>query len=504
MLNITKYKIHPSIGLARLGNSPDEIYIGPEVPGTNNPPQGGYKDRQMRVKRQAARFRIFGYDDEGNAVREITASEADIKWTVHLANKKADWKNFDGLDQMTGLRNAAERNRSKLIIDPGIRSVSQANPKEIFDTGTFYEKAVPLGEIRMEAAGQLLVLGGSGHSSARDNEPLTTFANNDGWHDDVSDGPVTATIKLKGALKGVDAVPAWVICPPPDFAPPIGHVVSLYDTLLQVAIDRLNFRLPDIPSFTNDIYPILSRANKVSWVSTMMWTLHKRHGKPSGLENKHQAMEDTSRLVGDEELRRKVFGMLTDPDDPLGGGGDMPMMWSDHYRDQVRASGEPRNQTLCQWQYDYLEKWSRGFFVDDWVGAPSPPSVITADGLDRASLENSVGGPFYPGIETSWFTRDLFRLAEPLRLSHTLLSAGDLTKQMALPWQADFFDCQQDDELAWWPAQRPDDVFTDDGTTMHKWTRGHVLNYQDMVEKWHRLGFVIKKDHRFVESQRNP
>ena len=31
---------------------------------------------------------------------------------------------------------------------------------------------------------------------------------------------------------------------------------------------------------------------------------------------------------------------------------------------------------------------------------------MTPEGLDRAALENSVGGPFYPGIEVSWLVRD--------------------------------------------------------------------------------------------------
>ena len=37
----------------------------------------------------------------------------------------------------------------------------------------------------------------------------TTFANNDGWHDDVSDGPVHATVKIDG--KTFDADGAWVL-----------------------------------------------------------------------------------------------------------------------------------------------------------------------------------------------------------------------------------------------------------------------------------------------------
>ncbi|WP_406233034.1 LodA/GoxA family CTQ-dependent oxidase [Nocardia sp. NBC_01009] len=46
-------QIHPGIGVARVGNSPDEFFLGPEAPGiipTN--PEGPFKDAQGRMKRQ--------------------------------------------------------------------------------------------------------------------------------------------------------------------------------------------------------------------------------------------------------------------------------------------------------------------------------------------------------------------------------------------------------------------------------------------------------------------
>ena len=112
MKEIVIFKIHPAIGIARIGNSPDKFFIGPEIPGINKIPAGGYKDEKMRVKRQAARFRIFGYDQEGNVVEEITSANADIRWSVHLANKKASWREFDGLNANRPLRNRLEKNRN--------------------------------------------------------------------------------------------------------------------------------------------------------------------------------------------------------------------------------------------------------------------------------------------------------------------------------------------------------------------------------------------------------
>src|SRR5438093_1268089 len=83
------YKIHPGIGIARLGNSDTEFYLAPETPAalpqecdsSGNPrfgPNGvtplyvtSFKDKKGRVKRQAARFQVFVYDDKRPAGRPL-------------------------------------------------------------------------------------------------------------------------------------------------------------------------------------------------------------------------------------------------------------------------------------------------------------------------------------------------------------------------------------------------------------------------------------------------
>src|SRR5262245_56132892 len=96
---VVRCRIHPGVGVARVGNSPDEYFIGPEAPRDPNAvtgPPGGFKDAEGRVKRQAARFRIYGYDKHGNNLGELPLcgnSEqsmrhaAKVQWTVHLTNK---------------------------------------------------------------------------------------------------------------------------------------------------------------------------------------------------------------------------------------------------------------------------------------------------------------------------------------------------------------------------------------------------------------------------------
>ena len=91
-------KIFPSIGIARVGNSPDEFFYGPEFhpPGTGKPEDFRYRDAEGRIKRQAARFRVYGFDAQDRVVCELTSEKATINWKVHLANKKAAWFEFRG------------------------------------------------------------------------------------------------------------------------------------------------------------------------------------------------------------------------------------------------------------------------------------------------------------------------------------------------------------------------------------------------------------------------
>src|SRR5262249_23666976 len=211
-----------------LGNSPDEFFIGPEKPGVHPRAPGGFRDSHGRIKRQAARFRLYAYDRKGKVLGEITSKEAHVEWTVHLANTKAEWKEFDGLNRNAPRRNADVVDRTSLIIDPGARTITGRNQAARFDTGKFLGTTIDLGEIHSDGKSRLLVLGGMGRSSSPTGRPLTTFANNDGWHDDVSDGPVNATLTLKNGSRIFHAIGAWVIVGPPSFAPPIDHVITLY------------------------------------------------------------------------------------------------------------------------------------------------------------------------------------------------------------------------------------------------------------------------------------
>jgi len=272
-------KIFPAIGIARVGNSPDDYFIGPESPDLPPNPTGGFKDAAGRVKRQAARFRVYGFDGQDKVVQEMDASVSGLllQWTVQLANKKASWYEFAGVKQglkndtkgdPNFLRNRSVTDRSKLEIRPAARTIcglGRTGVEYRFEDGRFFDIPVPLGELRTDEAGRLLVLGGFGASAKTANgKDITNYANNDFWYDDTSDGPVT----LKVTVDGRDIVVrggAWVLVAPPKFAPNHINLISLYDVMQEAA----GVQFPTELSFQRDIYPLFSRVADYQWVNAM-------------------------------------------------------------------------------------------------------------------------------------------------------------------------------------------------------------------------------------------
>ena len=293
----TTYRIHPGLGIARLGNSPDAFCISPEKPAAlpldcdeqGNPllsPDGmteltikTFKDTEGRIKRQAARFQVWAYDDETPSGRPLKLGDqiegggnsgtlVNIEWRVYLANKKASWYEFDQLRGEHGyspdhpLRNAAitnENERQRLIIDPGPRTVdhqTQRTAQFSRDGGDFYATTFPpalqpnnietLGDLLTDDTGRLLVLGGHGNSGSYlfDNfgQPrIDTYANNDGWFDDTSDGSVMARLVMFSSLvqriRYIDVeYPAWVVAAYPAYVPEILDIVTMDDVVEDLSI----------------------------------------------------------------------------------------------------------------------------------------------------------------------------------------------------------------------------------------------------------------------------
>ena len=336
-------------------------------------------------------------------------------------------------------------------------------------------RQVPLGEIRTDKNQNLLVLGGFGFSSSPTNQGLPSFYTNPGWHDDTSDGPVTARIRLANGSTIDDIAPAWVAVGPPDYAPEIQGLVSLYDIMLQVAIDQLGVPRPNQVSFTRDIFPMLLRTRRYQWVNQAAeWeTVSDDWPALASASAASAALrESNAQFVRDIELESVL--------------------------NRFRLTGL---------QHFQLQEWAAGRFQSDWQGVPQPGNTVTAAGMTRAALQSTVGQGFFPGIEAGIIVKDptLYAVPFDFRLDHGQVHPGDLTALMAVPWQADFMDCSGD----WWPSQRPDNVrrMASSATTV-AWDRG-VTTHLEMVHNFSKLGFITaQKDTAgnvvFAEDQRAP
>ena len=139
-------------------------------------------------------------------------------------------------------------------------------PTRASTTARFLGIDVPLGELRTDEAGRLLVFGGKGESApAIPSTVAMTFANNDLWYDDTSDGPVDATVHIAG--REIPVTGAWVVVAPPNYAPGIQSVVTMYDVLFEVATSLEPELKPERPSFTRMIYPMFERLVQNQWVN---------------------------------------------------------------------------------------------------------------------------------------------------------------------------------------------------------------------------------------------
>src|SRR5690606_15700683 len=153
------------------------------------------------------------------------------------------------------LRNINVKDRNSLLIDGGAHSIDRAGVEDgpVF-IGEFQSIPVYLGEMRTDKKGRLIMLGGHGKSANIDGNIAVTFANNEGWYDDISDGPVTAEVVYEGVRLRVD--PAWVICGPPDYAPMQKSVRTMWDLMRDVAIKANMLTRPARPSIAKDILPL--------------------------------------------------------------------------------------------------------------------------------------------------------------------------------------------------------------------------------------------------------
>jgi L-Lysine epsilon oxidase N-terminal/L-lysine epsilon oxidase C-terminal domain len=499
-------KVHPAIGIARVGGSEDG-FVGPEVPGEVRTPPGpnGYKDKKGRLLRQIARFRLYAYDKSGHVLGEVTADDAEVTWNVHVSNTKAAWyqftesmdiPDFDGSlgtkPQSVPRRNADVTGaaRAQLAIEPGPRSISGRGKKVALDGGKFYKKKVSLGELRTDDAGRLLFYGGRGISASKDGKPADTFANNDGWHDDVSDGPVSALVRI--GKKDVPVVHGWIVVAPPDYAPAVIAVTTMYDVIRDACVPLDPSLRPAKPSFQTDIGPLFDRLAQNQWVNAGFGELWGSGGVDD-LSSIMSTLASTAEFA--RPLREKFFAQFRDPAFDVIEYDAIPPVYGDSVNIPAR---DPREwYAVTRLQYEMLRQWAAGDFIPGWSTAAPPPfhEIPLAEQpstLDRAALDYTIGGPFHPGCEMTWPMRQTIMYAAPFRLKlrhgppkdygPELDSAialapggpldgsgpGDVSRWMAVPWQTDTSSClyaytgwQEGVFLpTFWPVRVPNNVLT--------------------------------------------
>ena len=488
-----RYRIFPSIGIARLG-ADERFFLGAESPG--GAPQELLPDGSLapvtqfkntgkdQIRKQGARFHLFESNDGTTWSAANLPAGTTVTWTVRLVNKKSAVQRPDD-PPIEHMRPVVPAGHEDLVIDGGSQSISGASIssaplvgtyKTSADNGTPFQVNVELGRLHTDAAGRLIVVGGKGMSSAPPGTPLGhSYYVNPKWHDDVSDGPVSAEIRLPAGAAPITAEGgAWVVVTPPDYAPEIACPVTLFDVIRQIGIDRGDLSAPGRPSFDLDIAPLLTRVRRLRWV----------HDDASWSDVRLSDPKLRSRAPADQLLREKVRD-------------DLVLRVEQVLKGHTDGAGPPFR--FRQAQRDALDRWVAGDFDD----APAPPTAgPSADGLTRAALEGAAGQGFCPGIEAGIIVTDPQVYEQPFdfRISHAVLQAGDLTALMAQPWQADFVKCRDE----WWPTQRPDLAFQT-ANDHEDWIRGS-LGHLLLVQRSARLGFIVRQgaDEVFLESERDP
>ncbi|KAH9850551.1 hypothetical protein C2E23DRAFT_734556 [Lenzites betulinus] len=593
---VARVEIFPPIGIARVGNSgalptgePDpkgkiEFFYGPEVPGLTDAPVEQFRDAAGDIKRQAARFRVYAYDANNRVLGEINSSQGyKLTWTVHVANKKAAFYCFSGIlrQRNTNLRNPdvdpistkptgdpfdrSLENRKKLIVDPGQKSVTKGSAPVPL-TGKFQGSLpsasaavnVTLGELRTDEAGRLVFVPGSGvarsvldlegHESVLQPEIISEFDSID-WIDSICDGWVDVKVEHSARpdfARLLKPQKATVLSGPPKFAWGIDSPTTLYDVMedfyKQTYIEHRG------TDFYKDIWPVLVGSYRLGWVNAKAFQGHGPGGYGDFLPNE----KDLSSPNGNAALRQHIFGRLREPNYRNNDQAHvifMPRLSGDN-GDAIEpgttsaVTGEPieRFAALTQLQYDRFQAWRDGDFqtgtplgtkkkIEEYDPAEQPLL------LTRAMLEQTIGEPLYPGIETYWIAKLMLaynlrsQLDPPFRIDHDRVLPGFLSRGLSLPWQSDFDLCN----THWWPSARPDDVFVIrgfNGASHHglqindfkdpavsgisaperliagvpqrkSWTRGlrdtpeevsasFFPGSTDMIKNWTKLGFVKK------------
>lgn len=510
MTNKIVFRVHPTVNFARFGTS-DDFVLSPEssagLPNTGTEVTGGLpikkgterepitskdlRDDDGKLKRQAARFRIYHYSfggqesyPRGDGQELVVGTRLpdgrvveDILWSSHLANKKAavyNVVNNEGIHayadgQVPQMRNpevhgtidSASR-LNALMIDAGPRAI-RASTRETaaFDrcskascvksngvivhlqsypvrfpadsNDELFEPCGPLdtlGEMRTDEAGRLLVLSSSGNAV--------------GQYDEYG-----VPIQMTGDLNNV----GWF-----DSAAdgPVNATIVFTDGSTEEAFGAWVVcgdpayapQIRNVVSVWDDVYdmfvrelalqPNLYEPNEESYQHDYEPTFSREvypvfvaanlQRWTANLPPLALRAHDAVRSIGEgDDPNRTIMAGLNFIRNP---NADETNIGTPLMPLSLGAAGTSF-LTVTKTQYFFLEQWSRGKFLKG-EGKPIGPGEF----LDMAALANCLGGRYVPGIEVSYtiMEKEIYVQewrssgAGPFRIKHKPLSYEDLSK----------------------------------------------------------------------------
>ncbi len=482
-----KFRIYPSIGIARVGNGKaekDEVIFSPEVPWANLfETDQNYLTKEGAIKKQAQRFYIYACDKNGAPVAKINPAEYKIEWTVEVANKKPFWYDFNNsLDLSIKTKNynlssnfykeqiapgisAALRNpnvlneglrkegtpnyREELVNSPNAVTVKERQKKTIDGQFPFplkksdgsllaqkmstTSKPVTLATVENDK-GTLIFYPADGISAALNPSDLNTdFADNSNWYDDICDGRVTARITHKKTgkvfdLSDADAA-AWVATAPPDYAPQIQPIATMYDLISGIEKEKYT---PEMSL----VFPLFYRLYRMQWVNAGDFLSPSFRETIDELTANGKFQLLFKKEPGAKAERERIFNLFRNPkydynNEPIipskdttdltnFGSGTETLKLPFYPGDGINYPGSP-----AQWfavppiLYQQLKNWKDGKFETpedfdfehiDEMGAyyqrqfeeAAKDDSKSALLMTRAVLETLYGGGFHPGVELTW------------------------------------------------------------------------------------------------------
>jgi hypothetical protein len=503
---VTTFRIHPAIGFARVGNS-SEYVISPESMAGHPDPHvadviGGLpirpdteydlvtssdlRDREGALKRHAARFRIFAYPDlategwpRGDGVEVKIGAQVggktvtDIIWTVHVANKKANWfvmveeGPIQGIDSYSDGRLPPLRNVSvteakapqlpvekriahiddptrvaQLTIDAGPRAISARTSATVaFDRTTipsaydpvkqrtvalpdypvsfpdFDDMEMPsgpidtLGELKTDGSGRLLVLGGYGAAVGWKIEGRI------GVTDDVNNDQWfddTSDGPVSATLvfddgMQAEAAGAWVTTTDPAVAPQILNTVSAWDDIYDSWVRKLELA-PEI--FDGKDFNNDYRPTFDDQIAPIFRSAAQQRWVVNLSAHGASAHGRLAAIsAADNPHQTELAGILPIFRNPFElDDPKSPQHNNTTMMPLALGDGYEPFLSLRKTQYFFLRRWNEGLgSFQPGSGKPLGPGEY----LDKAVLVNCLGGRFSPGIDVTFIVREPATYVQP-------------------------------------------------------------------------------------------